>query len=267
MPENKVLGLLFSYSPGSGYVSASSLTPGNGYWINLTSPATIYVPGPFAPTLGKNPVDELLSKDWGKIIITDAIGQSYVLYSAEKSVDLNTFNLPPVPPADLFDVRFGSQRFVEDVTSNSQTINLNGVVYPVTISVDGLDISLADVIDGSFVNTTVKNGSSYVLTNNNINVLKVGSEKVMPTVYTLEQNFPNPFNPSTTIKFAIPEVSAVRLTIYNALGQRVAELVNNMLEAGSYSFNWDASDVASGLYFYELNTNNYSSVKKMMLLK
>ena len=89
----------------------------------------------------------------------------------------------------------------------------------------------------------------------------------MPTVYSLEQNYPNPFNPSTTIKFAIPEISAVRLTIYNALGQRVAELVNNTLDAGSYSFNWDASGVASGLYFYELNTNNYSSVKKMMLLK
>jgi flagellar hook assembly protein FlgD len=89
----------------------------------------------------------------------------------------------------------------------------------------------------------------------------------MPTEYALEQNYPNPFNPSTTIKFSLPQASDVKLTIYNALGQKVAELVNSTLGAGSHSFEWNASNVASGMYFYELNTSNFSSVKKMMLLK
>lgn len=267
VPENKRSGLVFQYIPGSGYVSAGALSPGNGYWVNLTSAATIYVPGSFAGTLGKNPIDELVKADWSKITISDAIGQSYVLYSADASTDLNTFNLPPMPPVELFDVRFGSQRFVEDLSSHEQTINLSGVVYPVTVSVEGMDLRLEDAVDGSIIKTTVKNGSSFVIENSGVSVLKVGSEKVIPNKYTLEQNYPNPFNPSTTIKFAIPEVSNVKLTIYNAIGQKVVELVNSTLEAGSYSFNWNASDVASGLYFYELNTNNFSSVKKMMLMK
>jgi len=267
VPENRRTGLAFQYVPGSGYVSAGALSPGNGYWVNLTSAATIYVPGPFAGTLGKNPIDELVKADWSKITISDAIGQSYVLYSADASTDLNTFNLPPVPPVELFDVRFGSQRFVEDLSSSEQTINLSGVVYPITVSVEGMDLRLEDAIDGSVVKTIVKNGSSYSIENSGISVLKVGSEKVVPNEYSLEQNYPNPFNPSTTIKFSVPQMSNVKLTIYNALGQKVAELVNSTLEAGSYSFNWDASNVASGLYFYELNTNNFSSVKKMMLMK
>ena len=265
MPENKRTGLVFQYVPGSGYVSAGSLTPGNGYWVNLTSAATIFVPGPFAGTLGKNPVDDLISSDWGRIIIADAIGQNYILYSSNSSVNLNNFNLPPLPPAGLFDVRFDSQRFVEDLSS-CQTINLSGVVYPVTVKVEGMNVRIEDVSDGKIINTVLKNGASFQVANN-LSSLKISSVDVMPTEYSLEQNYPNPFNPSTTIKFAIPEAGNVKLTIYNAIGQKVAEIVNTTMDAGSYSINWDASSLASGLYFYELNTNNFSSVKKMMLLK
>jgi flagellar hook assembly protein FlgD len=266
MPENRRTGLIFKYVPGVGYSSVGVLEPGLGHWVELTGAATIYIPGSFAGTLGKNPIDELIKSDWGKIIITDAQGQHYTLYAASGSSELRTFNLPPLPPAGLFDVRFGSQRFVENL-SNAQTINLTGVVYPVTISIEGMNVKLEDAIDGSKVSTVVKDGSSFVLENSSVNILKVSSENIVPNEYSLEQNYPNPFNPTTTIKFSIPEVSNVKLTIYNAIGQKVAEIVNSTMEPGSYSINWDATNVASGLYFYELNTNNFSSVKKMMLLK
>ncbi len=266
MPENRRTGLIFKYVPGVGYSSVGVLEPGLGHWVELTGAATIYIPGSFAGTLGKNPIDELIKSDWGKILITDAQGQHYTLYAASGSTELRTFNLPPLPPAGLFDVRFGSQRFVENL-SNAQTINLTGVVYPVTVSIEGMNIKLEDAIDGSKVSTVVKDGSSFVLENSSVNVLKVSSENVVPNEYSLEQNYPNPFNPTTTIKFSLPEASNVKLTIYNAIGQKVAEIVNSTMDAGSYSFNWDATNVASGLYFYELNTNNFSSVKKMMLLK
>jgi hypothetical protein len=85
--------------------------------------------------------------------------------------------------------------------------------------------------------------------------------------FTLDQNFPNPFNPSTTITFSLPEATEVSLTIYNTLGQRVAELVNTKLEAGRYSYEWNASNVTTGMYIYELRTSNFVSVKKMVLLK
>jgi flagellar hook assembly protein FlgD len=84
----------------------------------------------------------------------------------------------------------------------------------------------------------------------------------------LEQNYPNPFNPSTKIEFSIPEdANNVSLTIYDALGQRVAELINGKMEAGKYSYVWNANNAATGLYIYELRTDKFVSVKKMMLLK
>jgi len=267
IPENKKTGLVFKFVPGAGYTAVGSIEPGLGYWIELTDDADIYIPGSFAGTLGKNTLADLIKEDWGRIVITDSEGQSYTLYSANSNANLKMFSLPPLPPANLFDVRFGSQRFVEDLSSANQTINLTGVNYPVTVKVYGMDLNVADAITGSIVKSIIKDGSSFVIEDKNINILKVGSANVLPTEYILEQNYPNPFNPKTTIKVAIPETGNVKLTIYNAIGQKVAELVNTTLEAGNHTFNWDASNIASGLYFYELNTSKFSAVKKMMLMK
>jgi len=114
----------------------------------------------------------------------------------------------------------------------------------------------------------LKPGEEIAINNSSISKLMVLSGEILaPIEYALEQNYPNPFNPSTTIKFAVPEATNVTLTIYNALGQKVVDLVNGKLEAGRYSYQWDARNVASGMYIYELRTNKFVSVKKMVLLK
>lgn len=93
------------------------------------------------------------------------------------------------------------------------------------------------------------------------------SDATVPTVYSLEQNFPNPFNPSTTINYAIPYNGLVTLKIYNVLGQEVATLVNQEQLAGNYTATFNASALSSGVYLYKIEAGNYTSVKKMMLLK
>ncbi|NWF50250.1 MAG: family 10 glycosylhydrolase [Ignavibacteriaceae bacterium] len=95
----------------------------------------------------------------------------------------------------------------------------------------------------------------------------VEDEYNIPESYNLEQNYPNPFNPSTRIRFSIPESGLVKLKVYNLLGQEVTELFNGFMRAGTHSINFDASDFASGIYFYQLNVNNFTSTKKMILLK
>ncbi len=91
--------------------------------------------------------------------------------------------------------------------------------------------------------------------------------------YQLNQNYPNPFNPSTVISYALPKSSQVSLIIYNALGQEVARIINNENQAsGKYDYQWNAKDsfgrsLSSGIYFYQLRTNNMTLTKKMMLLK
>jgi flagellar hook assembly protein FlgD len=154
----------------------------------------------------------------------------------------------------------------EEIGSEIQTIEMSGIEYPVTVRVEGMAIRLQDE-SGKVVNTLLKSGEDIVISNPMVGKLKVSSN-VIPEVYALEQNYPNPFNPATTIEFSIPEdVENVKLTIYDALGQKVAELVNGKLEAGRYNYQWDASSVASGLYIYQLQTSKFTSTKKMMLLK
>jgi hypothetical protein len=88
-----------------------------------------------------------------------------------------------------------------------------------------------------------------------------------PTDFKLNQNYPNPFNPSTTISFSIPRAANVSLTVFNQIGEKIDELVNRGLEAGSYDYTWDASKQSSGIYFYELKTNEFKSIRKMTLIK
>ena len=89
----------------------------------------------------------------------------------------------------------------------------------------------------------------------------------IPSDYVLKQNYPNPFNPSTQISFGLPQRSSVVLKVFNTLGQEVAELVNESLEAGTHSFNFDASKLTSGIYIYSLKTDAGVISKKMTLVK
>ncbi|NUM68048.1 T9SS type A sorting domain-containing protein [candidate division KSB1 bacterium] len=91
--------------------------------------------------------------------------------------------------------------------------------------------------------------------------------RTVATGFVLEQNYPNPFNPSTSIAFALAKTGEVRLEIYNALGQRLATLVNGKLPAGQHQVVWDAQNVPSGIYFYKLEAGAYQQTRKMILMK
>jgi hypothetical protein len=99
-------------------------------------------------------------------------------------------------------------------------------------------------------------------------VTSIGNNSdVTPDTYTLSQNYPNPFNPSTIINFTIPNSEVVSLKVFNILGVEVATLINENLSAGAYSYNFNAQNMASGVYLYELKTGNFKEVKKLNLLK
>jgi PKD repeat protein len=89
----------------------------------------------------------------------------------------------------------------------------------------------------------------------------------MPTDFILEQNHPNPFNPSTEIRFSLPSAIHVTLTVYDVTGKEVARIVNRYLDAGQYTYHWDGSDAASGIYIYRLVAGQAVHTKKMILMK
>ena len=95
---------------------------------------------------------------------------------------------------------------------------------------------------------------------------------LLPEVITLAQNFPNPFNPTTEIKFAIPQPMRIRIHIFNTMGQKVNTLIDDDLLAGVYSIKWNGTDasghkVSSGIYFYQLDAGEFIETKKMLFVK
>ena len=89
----------------------------------------------------------------------------------------------------------------------------------------------------------------------------------VPVSYKLEQNFPNPFNPTTTINYSIPKTSFVTLKVYNVLGNEVMSVVNEQQTANNYTYTLDFSKLSSGAYYYTLRAGDYSATKKLMLVK
>ncbi len=92
-------------------------------------------------------------------------------------------------------------------------------------------------------------------------------DKAIPSSYALAQNYPNPFNPTTVISYQLPKAGKVSLKVYDVLGKEVATLVNDVKQSGSYQINFDASNLASGVYIYTIRANDYISSKKMLLIK
>ena len=119
------------------------------------------------------------------------------------------------------------------------------------------------VIDGILYGDTAASVTGVIRTGN-----------AVPEKFSLSQNYPNPFNPSTNIKFSLPKSSAVKLAVYDLSGKLIAALFDGQLNTGNYSCDFDASNIASGVYFYRLESrpagssiDNFSEVKKMMFVK
>jgi len=131
------------------------------------------------------------------------------------------------------------------------------------------DLPLADVVH-YYLKQVDLNGSSA--RSSEIAVALTPALAPLPTAFGLAQNFPNPFNPATTISFDLASESAVTLVIYDGAGQVVRQVIQGQTYgAGQYSAQWDGLDnngsaVGSGIYFYELNAGTFSSIKKMTLL-
>ncbi|MDO8550013.1 MAG: T9SS type A sorting domain-containing protein [Ignavibacteria bacterium] len=176
-----------------------------------------------------------------------------VIYSGEEII-LTFASLPGFDLITEEEKRIGRFSLYSNLPFSGNDLNLRW----------NFDSSYQTILTGkNFLNfTNPQNHFNYLGNSTGIDYQKEVSS------YSLEQNYPNPFNPGTTIGFSVPEdVNNVKLTIYDALGQKITELVNSKLEVGKYSYYWDASNAASGLYIYELRTEKFVSMKKMMLLK
>jgi hypothetical protein len=226
--------------------------------------------------------------------------------TATNSIDknLDEYEMPPLPPLGSFDIRFnlkGTNGILNDYRhigiSDPSTITeeyyvsaqLSGESDELKINYDITDAQEFSIVDqtGSLLTDVMKSGRGIIEIPASINnfIIKVTYKNPLkltgleinnpdkPGVFSLGQNYPNPFNPATRIKYDLPEKSFVNVSIYNLLGERVAELVNGEMEAGYHEVEFsagssgNAGSLSSGVYIYRIVTEKEHSVKKMVFLK
>ena len=113
----------------------------------------------------------------------------------------------------------------------------------------------------------IGNGFYQAITNVITDVKDEKKSEKIPNKYGLNQNYPNPFNPTTTINYSIPKFSKVYLEVFDQLGRKLKTLVDKDQESGSYQVTFNAANFASGIYFYRLTADNFSDIKKMIIIK
>lgn len=256
-PPNIIQGQIYGYQ--NGYVPVTQLHKGKAYWVKSSQSGTLTMNSSFA----KESSEEYIS---GNLIFINGDGQKSQL-RIENSQGLSEYELPPVPPTNVFDVRFENDHF-NSFVENEKLIYLSGVVIPFKIKlIDDKSIyKIEDLINGKIVNEILSK-SNEVIINQSVDKIKI--KKLDKPVYTfnLSQNFPNPFNPSTFITFTLPDRMNVKLKVYDVLGNEIATLVSSELNEGKHTIKFDASELSSGIYFYKLITDKFTDVKKMILMK
>jgi hypothetical protein len=173
--------------------------------------------------------------------------------------------------------RFGYATMQNNVSGNAfvRTYNIGTLSARFQLNVSSCAVSFSPVRAGYRLTTTdscftIVQGSggntTYAYAGCSGALTGVGNNET-PVSYKLSQNYPNPFNPTTKISYALPKSGLVTLKVYDILGKEVATLVNEVKNAGNYSVDFSASNFTSGVYFYKIETNGFSDIKKMMLIK
>jgi hypothetical protein len=151
-----------------------------------------------------------------------------------------------------------------------ELVDANGTVVAVNNSTGNNPFTLTAPGPGTYtVNAGFKSPSprrwDSVMVN--ISITDVGENPSNPTEYKLYDNYPNPFNPSTILRYSIPEASFTAIKIFDALGNEVSSLVNETKSAGTYEVEFNATDLSSGIYYYTLQAGSFTQTKKMILIK
>jgi peptidase M1-like protein/HYDIN/CFA65/VesB family protein len=274
-PPNLITSRFFGYS--SGYIGSDSLLPSRGYWIKARGDGAIILSSSsFSAKAGADQPDLAA---WNTLSIGDQAGRNQALYFGEGEIGMpGLYEAPPRAPEGAFDVRFRSNRLLEVLQSGRTSdfpIEISSAEYPLQISwrLQNAALTAALVVDGTPVRLEGIGSRSIPGPPANL-TLRLMQSRGLPQRFALEQNFPNPFNPATVIRYQLPVASRVTLKVYDLLGGEVNTLVDAIEDAGYRSTEWRPSENSSGIYFYSLTATStvdpghtFTQVRKMAFIK
>ncbi|MCX6162118.1 MAG: T9SS type A sorting domain-containing protein [Ignavibacteriae bacterium] len=256
------------YGYYNGYSIADYLNPTSGYWIFSSAPGKIIFGFETDKVIANKEQNE--TSEFVKFTVSDNANGKTDLFLAKENQIQKNYIMPPIPPEGVFDARFSTDKCVESMSLRSIQVNINSAQRPVKIKLSNAKdykFRIKDAVTGKIVNTEISDGGEITINENIDKLIIYNDNNLIPDTYDLAQNYPNPFNPVTTIKYQIPKSGLVTIKIFDVLGREVKSLVNEKKDAGYYSIKFDASTLASGIYFYRLISGSYTSIKKMALIK
>ena len=260
-------GIVSVYGYANGYQFAATMEPGKAYWINLSTATQLDLSGQVAPAI--KPVVAAGPVSGGSLLWAEGSGGSQALTLGVSRQEV--IELPPVPPAGLFDVRVeleqGIGAWQAPAGEGSWRVRLQGGVQCLRWQVPAQSAWDLEV-DGT---TVALVGSGAVSVDENATVL-LHDRSGTPRATVLHGAWPNPFNPSTAINYQLAQPGDIRLRVYASSGQLVRQLVSTHQAAGMHQVVWDGRDsagisVGTGVYLCELQASGYRAVRRMVLLE
>ena len=263
-----VPGTLYGFN--GTYVSTSDLQPGSGYWLNASSAGEVIFSTSEVAAKETNSINSLVD---ASLLTINGLPLYFGIDISDE--DLMMFSMPPLPPSNslngenrFFDVRFGNDR---KILSGDSQVRVTGAEDNLSLYWSIKTDEDWDLVD-EFGNKTSLKGTGETILDNFSNRFLLQKRELIPETFTLCQNFPNPFNPVTSINYAIPEERFVTVSVYNVMGQKIVDLVNELNTAGYHYATWNSTDihgypVSSGVYIYTITAGDYHAVKKMILMK
>jgi len=260
----------------NGYKIAAELQVGKGYWVKVSQAGALILTSGNSLNKPDMPIiagaDQDMLNKLPRLLFKDSNGHSGILYLALNDDFDNGYELPPVPPAGIFDVRYSSGRYLESLNKTDLDIQLSSVHFPVKISAENLNgylLHLKDKVGGKVLNQNLEQGEEIQISQplTRMSLAAQLSSSIVPLSYELKQNYPNPFNPSTTINFSLPVSGHVRISVFDVLGRKVTDLVDAEMPAGYHQVEFNNRNCPSGTYFYVMESGNFKAVKKLSILK
>ncbi len=268
---------IWGYKTARGFFEVTEMRPGLGYWINCireddASAHSYYeLELPILPRMAVpyDNSDKQMTLNLADEIVVRDNGQSETsLYMTDDTkANVEYYQLPPLPPAGYFDARFSNGAILE--TSNATVLNLQGVQYPISLSIDNpsANYTFVDAITGEVLGTIEYGNNSNIeikgTSGDAIKVLK--SDIALPSFFI--SAYPNPVVANTTFEYAIPQNGFVNISLFDAIGNHISTLVRENKDAGTYSIDFDASGLSSGTYIIKLSSGDNNTVQTITVVK
>jgi len=266
----------FKLPPGKGYEPAAELHPGAGYWVKTTEAGTLNVSGGSAPLASTPKTTASDGAEANRLVFEDASGRQSTLWLKEEMTQeqRSQHELPPVPPGEVFDVRFASGHRAASIASDEELgesateyrVELQGVDFPVEVRLETNGANRRFALSAGEEEFTLSDERSSVQIRQSTNQFAVAIVP-NPREFKLGKASPNPLRNRAQLEYALPEEVEVSIAVYDMLGRRVERLVSGTRTTGIYRTRVDASQLASGKYFVRMKAGPFQKTRPLTVVR